>query len=413
MRAEIISIGTEILLGHIVNTNSAYLSKKLAHLGIDLFYHTTVGDNPKRLVSTIEKALSRSDVVFTTGGLGPTVDDITLSGISEATSNPLTYNKKIEKYIKLYFKKRKLKKMPKEAFRQAFIPQGAVWFENKMGTAPAILIKTENKLLVALPGPPRELIPLFEEKIVPFLKDKGFAGKYLIKTKTLKVTGIPEVSVNKKIKDLLNEGPDTTLGIYVHLGEVDLKITSKAKSKSKIDSNIKRLEKLLRKRLGNYIYGEDKDTLESVVGKLLTHKKKTLSIAESCTGGLLANRITNVSGSSKYFKMGLVAYSDKVKTKFLKVPNEKLKKYGAVSKEVALCMAEGIKKLAETDVSVGITGIAGPRGKTKNKPVGLVYIAIINNKTKLIKECHFHGSREDIKHLSTITALNLVRASLK
>jgi len=412
MHSEIISIGTEILLGHIVNTNTNYLSKKLASLGIDVYYHTTVGDNPTRLISAIKKALSRSDIVFTTGGLGPTVDDITLLSISKATGKTLMHSKGIEKYMKKYFKSRGIKSFPHEATRQALIPRGSKWFENKVGTAPSFLIEQGRKLLVALPGPPRELIPLFENNITPFLKRKGYAGRHIIKTKTLKVTGIPEVTVNKIVKDLLSGGPETTLGIYVHLGEVDLKITSKTKSIKKIKTNIQILEKEIRQRLGRYIYGEDSDTLESVVGKLLLKKKKTLSTAESCTGGLIASRITDVSCSSKYFKTGVVAYSNKAKVKLLGVSNKKIKKYGVVSKEVAINMAEGIKKISKSDIALGVTGIAGPKGSTKKKSIGLVYIALVTDKTQLVKECRLPGSRKDIKLLTSTKALDLLRAGL-
>lgn len=425
MRAEIISVGTEILLGHIINTNAAYLSRKLAELGIDQYYRQTVGDNPARLQEALLKALSRSDIVFTIGGLGPTVDDITACSIGSTTSRALIFDKKIEKYIKEYFKRREIRRIPKDAVRQANIPRGARWFKNRVGTAPAILINHGKKIIVALPGPPRELIPIVEKNIIPYFVRKGLAGKSTIKTKTIKVaglapldtdrkqaclTGLAEVDVNRIVKDLLSIGPLTTLGIYAHLGEVSLKITSKAKSKSGALREIKKVEAKLRKRLGNFIYGVDDETLEFVVGKTLLKKKKTLAIAESCTGGLIANRITDVSKSSKYFKMGIVAYSNKAKIDLLGVGKDALQKYGAVSKEVALLMAEGIRNKAGADFAVGVTGIAGPTGRTKKKPVGLVYIALISNKMKIVKKCLFVGNRTEIKLQASIMALNLMRA---
>ena len=410
MQAEIISVGTEILLGHIVNTNANYLSKKLALLGIDLYYHVTVGDNTSRLVSALEEALSRSDIVFITGGLGPTVDDITLYAVGSATSRALVFDKKIEKYIAGHFKKRGLKKTPKDALRQAYIPRGARWFENKVGTAPCILVEHGKKIVVALPGPPRELIPVFENNVMPYLKKEGLSGKWTIKTKTIKTVGLVEAEVNRVVKDLLSIGPGTTLGIYVHLGEVDLKITSKAKNQKTADREIKKVEKKIRKRLGNYIYGADNETLENLVGKMLLKKKKTLAISESCTGGLIADRITNISGSSKYFKMGVVTYSNKSKVDLLGVPGGRIKKYGAVSKEVALSMAEGIKRISKADISLGVTGIAGPKGKTKKKPIGLVYIALTSGKVHMVKKCRFTGSRKEIKLQASTAALNLLRA---
>ncbi len=411
MKAEIISVGTEILLGHIVNTNAVYLSKKLARLGIDLHYSTTVGDNPARLTGAIEEALSRSDIVFTIGGLGPTVDDITLSSICDAVSVELVFNKKIETLIARHYQKRGLKKTPKDAIRQAYIPREARHFSNKVGTAPGILIETGEKILAALPGPPRELIPIFENSIVPYLKKRGFAGREIIKTKRIKIVGLVEAAVNRSVKDLLSIGPETTLGIYVHLGEVELKITSKAKNTKKAMREIKKVEKKIRKRLGKYVYGADADLLESVIGKMLAKKQKTIAVAESATGGLITNRITNISGSSRYFKTGIIAYSNKAKTDLLKVPGDKIKKYGAVSKETALLMAQGVKKLSNSDVALGLTGIAGPTGATRKKPTGLFYIAVATNAFKMIKMCRFTGNREEIKWQASTAALDLARVA--
>ena len=412
MKAEIISVGTELLLGHIINTNAAHLSEKLAALGIDLHNQATVGDNPARLSAALNLALSRSDMVFTTGGLGPTVDDITLYTIRNVTSRPLVYDKKIKKYMERYFRKKGFIKMPNDAAKQAYVPHGAHWFENKVGTAPAVIVEHNKKLIIALPGPPRELIPIFEKNVTPYLKRKGIIPKSVIKTKTLKTTGLVEAAVNRRVKVLLSMGPKTTLGIYAHLGEVHLKITSKAKDKKSAAREIKKVGQKIRKRLGKYIYGADNDTLESVVGERLTKKRKTLALAESCTGGLVANRITNVSGSSKYFKMGVIAYSDKAKKNLLGVSGQNLKKHGAVSKEVALEMAKGVKKLANADIALGLTGIAGPKGATRKKPVGLVYIALVRDKTKTVKECRFTGNRQEIKLQSSTTALDLLRNAL-
>jgi len=410
MKAEIISVGTEILLGHIVNTNVTYIAKRLASLGIDLYYQATVGDNPSRLSSLIKDALSRSDIVFTTGGLGPTVDDITLAAICQATGRKLVFEKKIERLIARHFLKRGLVKTPKDALRQACIPHGVTWFKNTVGTAPAIVVEKGKKALIALPGPPRELGPIFEHDVIPYLKEKG-AGEWLIKTKTIRVVGLVEATVNNIVKDLLTMGPKTTLGIYVHLGVVDLKITSKAKSEKNAFFEIQKVEKEVRRRLGNHIYGTDNETLESVVGKMLARKKMTIALAESCTGGLIANRMTNVSGSSNYFKMSVIAYSNEAKVKLLGVSSAKIKKYGAVSKEIALDMAKGIKKLSKSALGLGVTGIAGPRGATGVKPVGLIYIAVVTGRMKLVRECHFTGSRVEIKLQASTAALDLIRAS--
>lgn len=412
MRAEIISIGTEILQGEIVDTNTAYLSRELARVGIELHRHTTVGDNPARLVSSLEEALSRSDLVLTAGGLGPTVDDITLYAIGSALSRPLVVNNDIAKLVTRYFKNRGLKKMPEEALRQAHIPRGARWFKNNVGTAPAILVDHGKKTVIALPGPPRELIPLFEKKIIPYLRRKSIAGKQTIKIKTIKVTGLPEAEVNRIVKDLFSAGRGTALGIYARLGEVDLKITSRASNENAHRSQIRKVENEIRRRLTNHVYGADSDTLEHALGKLLRKKKKTLAVAESATGGLIANRITNVSGSSAYFKMGIVCYSNEAKARLLGVSGEKIKKCGAVSKEIALDMAKGVKSLAKAHIAAAVTGIAGPTGGTKKKPVGLVYIAVAGNKMTAVKKYRFMGNREDIKQLASTATLNLIRAAI-
>ncbi len=412
MNAEIIGIGTEILLGHILNTNALYLSRKLASLGINVYYHSTVGDNPARLASLLKLALSRSDIIFTTGGLGSTVDDITLSTIARVCFKHLDFNKHVSKDINSYFKRKGLKKTPEDAVRQAYIPEGAIWFRNTVGTAPGIFLEHWNRVIIALPGPPRELNPMFEKYVMPYLKKKGCAGDWMIKTRTVKTTGLVESLVNKKVKGLLSMSGDITVGIYAHLGEVHLKVTAKDKDEKSIDKRIKAIEKDITRKLKEYIYGADTDTLEGVVGDLLIKKKKTLSTAESCTGGLVANRITNVSGSSKYFKMGITAYSNQAKEKLLSVSKESIKKYGAVSRVTASEMAKGIRNLAGTDISLGITGIAGPTGGTKKKPVGLVYVSIITGKKKSTKEFRFTGNREEIKWQSSIAALDLLRQTL-
>jgi len=389
MKAEIIGIGTELLLGDVVNTNAAYLSQQLAKLGIDVYHHSVVGDNPDRISSLLKLALSRSDIVITTGGLGPTVDDVTV-----ATIKPYIYN-------------------------------NTLILKNSIGTAPGLFIKLPgNKFLIALPGPPRELEPMFEKTAASLLK-KISGAKSVIKSRVIKITGLSESKVNEKIKSILKLKPPVTVGIYVKLGEVKLKITAKATSEKNALKLIAPVEKDTRKRLGNYIFGIDDQTLESVVGELLAKKKKTLAIAESCTGGLIANRITDVPGSSKYFKLGVVAYSNQAKQSLLNVPVVILKNYGAVSKQTAIKMAQGARQIFNADIGLAVTGIAGPSGATsatrrggsakdfggKNKPVGLVYVALATSNKTTCKEYHFHNDRTAIKWLTSQAALDLLRKS--
>lgn len=412
MNAEIIAVGTEILLGSIVNTNEAYLSRRIALLGINVYYQSTVGDNPSRLTHALKLGMSRSDIVFTMGGLGPTVDDITLLAIARACDRELCFEKKILRDIKAYFRKGGIKKIPPDAVRQAYIPEGAKWFKNELGTAPGIFLKSGGKVVIALPGPPRELAPMFEKYIEPYFRRKGYAGDWTIKTLTLKATGMVEADVNSKVKDILSLSGDTTVGIYARPGEVDLKITAKASNGKKADKAIKAIEKRIRKRIAPFIYGVNDETLESVIASVLKSKKKTLAVAESCTGGHVADRLTDISGSSDYFMMGVAAYSNRAKEKLLSVPSEDLKKFGAVSRVVAYKMARGIRDLSDADIGLGITGIAGPSGGSKDKPVGLVYISVVSGKKAVTKEFRFAGTRADIKRQASIAALDLLRKFL-
>ena len=410
MQAEIISIGTELTLGHIVNTNAAYIYKKLASIGIEAAYETTVADNKERLSFLLRQALGRSEVVITIGGLGPTIDDITTETISEVTSKQLLYNKTIANLIKRHYNRRNIKDF-KDAIRQAYIPKGAKWVENEVGTAAALILEEDQQALIALPGPPHELKPIFEKNIIPYLS-KRFKNPSIIKSRTIKLTGLSEAEIHSKIRALLKLTGDVTMGIYVHLGAVDLRIMARAKNVKAADKLIVPVERKIRSKLKRYIYGTDDETLEEVVGNLLRKKKKTLSVAESCTGGLIANRITDVPGSSGYFKMGAIAYSDKVKNSLLGVPTEIIKKHGAVSRQVALLLARGVRNKAAANMGVGVTGIAGPTGARKAKPVGLVFIAVSTAKKETVRKFNFTGSRRDIKIQASTAALNMIRLNV-
>lgn len=410
MNAEIISCGTELLLGYHVDTNSAFISKSLSHIGIDVFRHTTVGDNKERLAGAINEALLRADIVIITGGLGPTVDDITMVTLANVTKRDLVFNKAILDGIKSHFKDRAFK-LPKDALKQALIPRGASIIKNRVGTAPGLIIKDDKKYLIALPGPSREFIPMLEKDVIPYLK-KVRTQKWAIRSKTLKLIGMPEARVNEKAKSLLNLSGETTVGIYTHLGRVELRITSKAQNDKKAITNIKSIERKIKKIFKDAIYGADNDTLESVVGEILKKRKKKLAIAESCTGGGISSFITDIPGSSKYFLMGIVAYSNDVKANTLKINKKIIKEYGAVSKEVAKSMAENVREIAGSDIGLGITGIAGPTGEKKNKPIGLVYIALSIKKKTIVKELRFFGTRKEVRLQASQEALNLLRLNI-
>lgn len=419
MKAEIIAIGSEILLGDLINTNTPYLNKKLSEIGLEVSLNTEVPDNPTQLKNIIKTAKDRSNIIITLGGLGPTEDDVTIEAIAGALGRKLIFSKTVANWIKNHFKKRKLK-CPKINFKQAYVPEGTICLPNRIGTAPGLLIKikkptrlrrTGNAFLIALPGPPAELKPIFENSVLPFLKAKKKIKKVII-SRTIKTTGSPESQVATKIKDLLCSRGDITIGSYPHTHEVDLKITARAPSRKQANKKIDKIHRLLKKRLGNYIFGINHQTIESVVGKLLTLKKKTLAVAESCTGGLLSNRITDIPGSSNYFISGVMVYSNAEKIRILKIKKETLKKYGAVSSQVAKSMAKNLRQMCGADYVLSTTGIAGPGGATNTKPVGLVYIGLADKKGCRTKNFLFLGTRDMIKLQATEAALDMLRKSL-
>ncbi|TRZ80037.1 competence/damage-inducible protein A [bacterium] len=408
MKAEIIGIGTEILLGQIVNTNSAHLSRKLAEIGIDVYHHTAIGDNKKRLYDSIKTALIRSDIVITTGGLGPTVDDVTLEAVTKISEKPLILQKKIARLIREHFKKRHIK-MPENNLRQAYIPKDAIWLGNNTGTAPGLIIKINKKILIALPGPPREMIPMFDSHVSAYMK-KQYKSRCVILSHTLKTTGLAESQLHDKVKGFMRLSGDTTVGIYAHPAQVDLKITSKAKNLLSARGKIGVIEEKIRKKLGNLIFGTDNQMLEENTLKLL--RNRTIAIAESCTGGLIASRITDVPGASKNLLCSIVAYSNKSKTELLDVSYSTIKKHGAVSSQTAKDMAVNIRNLSGANIGISTTGIAGPAGATNKKPVGLVYIGLSTELKTFVKKYYFTGTREMIKFRTSQAALDMIRHHL-
>jgi nicotinamide-nucleotide amidase len=408
INAQIICIGNEIMLGHIANTNSQFVSNRLAAIGIKTSKHLDIPDNPEVIISSIKKALSESAIVILSGGLGPTVDDLTLECIARALNKKLIFNKKIAGRIKAHFNRRKIR-MPANNLRQALLPESAIPITNSIGTAPGLIIPVKNKALIAFPGVPFELYPMLEDAALPYLKKKFPSGQ-VIKSRVIKTTGLAESEVNEIIEDILKISGNVQMGIYPHPEEIQVKITVTEKNETLADSTINKIQKKIANRLKNYIFGYDNEKLEEIIGKMLPRSKKTLATAESCTGGLLADRITDIPGSSGYFKLGVVTYSNESKNKLLYIPMETIKKYGAVSKEVACLMAKNVRTLANTDYGIGISGILGPGGATSRKPAGLVYIALSTKTKTICKEFCFVGPRNLIKYKSTQAALNMLRA---
>lgn len=411
MKAEVIFTGTELLLGQITNTNAPTLLRQLANLGIDVYREITVGDNQSRLVAAIRQAGERSDLILVGGGLGPTDDDIAREALAEALNLPLVADAQALETVKAFFSKLNFS-MPESNKKQALVPAGGLLIENPIGTAPGILLKHLGKIYFLLPGPPREFSLMVANHLVPLLQDLNRGQPTVINSRIMKVCGMGEATIGEILKDLM-AGANPTLGTVAQLGEIHLRITAKAADEARSLALITEMEHEIHRRIGKYVYGTGEDTLESVIGKLLAARRYTLATAESCTGGLLAHRLTNIPGSSAYFMMGLVAYDNRIKTGVLEVPARLLETRGAVSEEVAAAMATGIRRLAQTDIGIGITGIAGPGGSTPEKPVGLVYIGLDYRGKLDVRRRQMWGERQEIKERSAQYALYMLLRTLK
>lgn len=409
MTVELICVGTELLLGNIVNTNAAYLAEKCAGLGLSCYYQSVVGDNEQRLRETLQTAVNRSDVVILSGGLGPTEDDLTKETAAAVMGRELVEDAASRAHIETYFAARGI--TPTENnWKQALMPVGGVILPNPNGTAPGVIIAEKNTHVVLLPGPPHELKPMFENHVIPYLK-KLEPG--IISSQTVKICGIGESKVETLLKDLIDGQDNPTLATYAKPGEVHIRVTAKAEGEKEARRLIKPVVKEIKSRMGSNIYTTDEDvTLERAVVELLLANKLTVTCAESCTGGLLSARLINVPGVSDVYKSGYVTYSNKAKRKILGVKRSTLEKYGAVSRQTAEEMAKGLAFVAKSDVAVSITGVAGPDGGTEEKPVGLVYIACCVKGEVTAKEYHFSGSRQTIRESAVSAALVLMRSCM-
>lgn len=409
MTAEIICVGTELLLGNIVNTNAAFLSEKLAYLGINCYFQTVVGDNRDRLLSVINTALSRADILIFSGGLGPTEDDLTKETVAEALGKKLIRDKKAEQEIADYFALRG--RIPTDNnWKQADVIEGCEVLYNKNGTAPGIFVSEGEKTVILLPGPPLELKSMFTDSVMPRLQQKCGQVFY---SETVKIVGPGESSVETQILDMLNTQENPTIAPYAKTGEVHLRVTARAKDEKEAREKTAPVVEELYRRFGNAVYTTDADeTLEMALTKLLIKKKYTMTTAESCTGGMIAARMVNAPGVSAVLKSGFITYANEAKEELLGVSHDTLEKFGAVSRETAKEMAEGAAKAAHTDTAVAVTGIAGPDGGTKEKPVGLVYIGVNVRGNVEVREYHFSGSRQKIRESVTAAALTFLREKL-
>ena len=407
MNAEIISVGTELLLGHTINTDASFVARELSPAGINLLYACTVGDNPERLKDAVETALKRSDAVITTGGLGPTGDDLTKETVAACAGKKLVEDKASMEHIEKYFKGRLLSPTQK---KQAMLPEGCTVFPNDVGTAPGCGFRSESgKLVAMLPGPPSELIPMLKNYAVPFLL-KGTENAAIV-SRIVRVFGLGEGYVAEQIADLC-EKTNPTSATYAKDGEMFVRVTARAENEEKAAAMCEPVVEDLKKRLGDFCYGVDVESLEEAVVHLLSERRLTVATAESCTGGLVAKRITDIPGSSAVFHMGAVTYANEIKTKLLGVPENILAQYGAVSPQVAKLMAQGVREASGADFGVGITGIAGPDGGTPEKPVGLVYLALSDGKDVWVREMRNIGctkGRGYVRFLAASSALDMIR----
>ncbi len=409
MTVEIICVGTEILMGNIVNTNAAFMAERCAYLGLDCYYQSVVGDNAGRLKDAIKLAAGRSDIVILSGGLGPTEDDLTKETAAGVMGKELKEDEKAWKHIAKFFEKRGIEYTDNNR-KQALVPEGATVLYNKNGTAPGIIMEGENCKMILLPGPPGELIPMWHEYVDEYL---GKLNPQVLVSEMVKICGSGESKVETVLKDLIDSQSNPTIATYAKIGQVDVRVTAKGSDEKEGRKLLKPVVKEIKKRFGLRIFTTDENvTLEMAVMQLLNENKMTLCTAESITGGMIASRLINVPGASDVIKVGFITYSNKAKRKYIGVKRSTIEKYGAVSEQCAKEMAKGGAAASKSDVCVAVTGIAGPSGDTADKPIGLTYIGVcVAGKVK-VKEYNFDGNREKIRQSATTAALTLLRHCL-
>lgn len=399
MIAEIISVGTEIIIGSILNTNTKYLSSKLMEMGIETFYHTSVDDNEERLTKVIDIALGRADIIITTGGLGPTQDDLTKEVIAKALNLELEMDLVMEQHICNMFTSMN-RTMSDSNRKQAIKPKGAEFITNEIGTAPGIYINKDNKKIIMLPGPPREMNIMFENHVVPLL-DVDFS----IVTKSINTIGVGESDLETGLRKLNIFENGIEIATFAKEGEVEIKIIGKGQNKEYVEENINFIIERIKSKFGDYIYGYNNIPIEEVVINLLKEKNFKIGLCESCTGGLITSRITKIPGASNVLDRAIISYSNESKIEELNVKKETLESFGAVSEETAYEMAKGLLEKSNLDILLSITGIAGPTGGTTEKPVGLVYICIMSSQSYKVIKCLFNGNRNAIQNKASTRAL--------
>ena len=406
MTAEIISVGTEILLGNIVNTNAAYLAEKCAYLGLSNYYQVVVGDNEQRLLETINTAKSRADVIFLIGGLGPTEDDLTKETAAKAFNVELVMDEEAKNNIVTILTNRGID-ITNNNFKQALVPKGSIVLYNKNGTAPGIIMEEAGKVVIMLPGPPNEFVPMVDDQVVPYFLKKGTND--VIYSRVVKLVGVGESKVAEEISDLIAM-TNPTVATYAKTGEVHIRVTASAANDDEAKALVKPVVKKLKAMYPDNVYSTNADeTLERAVVELLSKNGLSITAAESCTGGLVCGKIVNVAGASEVFRGGYITYSNKQKRNVIGVKKSTREKYGAVSEQVAAEMAKGVREVSKADVAISTTGIAGPGGGTPEKPVGLVYIGCAVKNKVYVEKFNFSGSRNKVRESTVVAALSMVR----
>lgn len=406
---EIISVGTELLLGNIVNSDAQMLSRKLSELGLNVYYHTVVGDNPERLKWAVEIAKGRADILITTGGLGPTCDDLTKQTLAEAFGKKLVLHEDIADELRAWFARRG-QEMTENNLQQAQLPEGCTIFPNACGTAPGCAFESQGKHVLMLPGPPSECADMFEKQAMPYL---AALGEGVIRSHTLKIFGMGESKMESLLREKMNAMTNPTLAPYAKEGECELRITAKAADGEQAEKLIAPVVENLCALLGDVVYGVDVPNLETAVLELLKEKNVTLGTAESCTGGLIAKRLTDVPGASAVFKGGVVSYCNEVKAAALGVSESLLEEFGAVSPQVAEAMAQGARKALNCDLALASTGVAGPGSDERGNPAGLVYVAIAARSGTFVRTLTLSGaSRSRVRIMAAHHALDLARRYL-
>ena len=394
-------------MGQVLNTDAQYIARRLSELGVTLHRQVVVGDNPARIREAIHTAIGRADVVITTGGLGPTADDITKETCAEALGLPMERSPEAEKQVRGWFERNNYP-MTENNLRQADFAKGAIILENHNGTAPACIVEKDGKAVINLPGPPRELMPLFAESVAPYLARRSGA---VIVSRYMRVFGMGESAVESRLHDMMENSLNPTVAPYCSTGEVQLRLTVRVAHESEAAALLDPAEREIRARLGNVVYAVTDDpeyTMEQALVKALCAAKKTMVTAESCTGGMIASKIVNVSGASDVFLEGCVTYSNAAKMRTLGVKAETLEKFDAVSRETALEMAEGARRRADADYAVSVTGLAGPGGGTPEKPVGTVWLGLATREGVQARLLQLHGNRERIRTLAALNAMHWV-----